>query len=159
MANARIEREAVIRPSISVLVVPTLYRRCGFSLSANPSNKRDRGTKKGRKRGTTGRMDGWKREIESWSTKRSTGELAIILFLSRASRVLWRKPDRTVGARSTICRRFAAILMGWCAIERRLSPAEQSSSFLLDAQDNQDSAEFPLCRSIRIASWIMITEI
>lgn len=57
-----------------------------------------------------------------------------------------------VGARSTICRRFVAILMV-CAIEQRLSPAEQSSSFLLDAQDNQDSAEFSLCRSIRIGHY------
>lgn len=141
---------------------PSIYPRCSNArtvpslrvfpvLSTNPSNKRgQRDEKRRKKRNTTGIQDGWKREIELVH-EAYHGRVAIILFLSRASRVPPRESQiERWNGRATICRRFVAILMA-CAVEQRLSPAEQSSSFLLDAQqDNQTSAELSLCRSIRI---------
>ena len=63
-----------------------------------------------------------------------------LLFSSGKRRNVRDRTYGTVKARAAICRRFVAILMCRARGSRqRSSPAEQSSSFLLDARDNPDS--------------------
>lgn len=125
----RIERRhhhppSTLSPLFHARTVPSL--RVFPVLSTNPSNKRDE--KRRKKRNTTGIQDGWKREIELVH-EAYHGRVAIILFLSRAfpreSQI-----ERWNGREHDLWR-------SWCAVEQRLSPAEQSSSFLLDAQQDK----------------------
>lgn len=136
-----------------------LYQRCGFSLYSAlfSPNKWDGDRERDRTRGKRGSENGWKREIElvlEPFVEANLERAAIILFFRREPAASHGNQIEYTNSRGLKCdlSQICGDLDGARARlnEQRLSPAEQSSRFLLDAQDNPDSAELPLPRSIEI---------
>lgn len=138
-----------------------LYQRCGFSLYSAlfSPNKWDGDRERDRTRGKRGNENGWKREIElvlEPFVEANLERAAIILFFRREPAASHGNQIEYTNSRglkcdlSQICGDLDGARARARLNEQRLSPAEQSSRFLLDAQDNPDSVELPLPRSIGI---------